>query len=66
MLVTINGKPQTIAANSTVSSLLANLGFSGKPVVVEINHIALFPREYNATVIEEAANIEIVTLAAGG
>jgi sulfur carrier protein ThiS len=34
--------------------------------VVEINRVALFPREYDEKIIEESAVIEIVTLAAGG
>ena len=66
MNVIINGKPQTLAPASTVTDMLTALGFSGKPVVVEINRIALFPRDYDTTTIEESANIEIVTLAAGG
>ena len=66
MNVTINGKLQTIATDSSVTAMLSELGFSGKPVVVEINRVALFPREYDETIIEESAVIEIVTLAAGG
>jgi sulfur carrier protein len=66
MNVTITGKLQTIATDSSVTAMLSELGFSGKPVVVEINRVALFPREYDEKIIEESAVIEIVTLAAGG
>ncbi len=66
MNVTINGKQQTIATDSSVTAMLTELGFSGKPVVVEMNQVALFPRDYETTIIEESATIEIVTLAAGG
>jgi sulfur carrier protein len=66
MNVTINGKPLNLTPACSVSAMLTELGFSGKPVVVEINQVALFPRDYETTIIEETAVIEIVTLAAGG
>jgi thiamine biosynthesis protein ThiS len=66
MEITINGTSRTVAAGSTVGSLLEQLGLAGKPVVVELNQRALFSREYAGTIIPDAAVIEIVTLAAGG
>jgi thiamine biosynthesis protein ThiS len=50
----------------TLSDLLESIGFGGKPVVVELNEQAVFPRDYPSTLIQEGARIEIVTLAAGG
>ena len=50
----------------TVSDLLESIGFGGKPVVVELNEQAVFPRDYPSVRVEDGARIEIVTLAAGG
>lgn len=66
MNVTINGKPYELPAESTISSALEMLGFSGKPVVVEMNRLAIFPREYPTTLIPDQAVLEVIVLAAGG
>ena len=50
----------------SVSDLLESIGFGGKPVVVELDEQAIFPRDYSAVRVEAGARIEIVTLAAGG
>lgn len=66
MNVTINGKPYELPAESTISSVLEILGFAGKPVVVEMNRLAIFPREYPTTSIPDQAVMEVIVLAAGG
>jgi sulfur carrier protein len=50
----------------TLTELLESIGFGGKPVVVELNGQAVFPRDYPGVLVEEGARVEVVTLAAGG
>lgn len=66
MTITLNGKAYEIPCDSSLTDLLQQLGLGAKPVVIELNHVAMFPREYATTMIPENANVEIVTLAAGG
>jgi sulfur carrier protein len=64
--ITLNGAPHPIEAAIALDRFLDSIGLAGKPVVVELNEQAVFPRDYAATVIEPGARLEIVTLAAGG
>ena len=66
MNITVNGQTREIAENSTLQTLLADLGLAEKPVVIELNREAIFPRDYATSVISNDAIIEIVVLAAGG
>jgi thiamine biosynthesis protein ThiS len=62
----LNGTPHPLDAPLPLDQFLDSLGLAGKPVVVELNQQAIFPRDYSATLVEPGARIEIVTLAAGG
>ncbi len=64
--ITLNGSPHPVSAETTVTSLLESLGLAGKPVVVELDGEAIFPRNHQQTRVREGARVEIVTLAAGG
>ena len=67
MTLTLNGSPRTFEANVfTVASLLDSIGFGGKPVVVELDREPVFPADYATTSVIDGANVEIVTIAAGG
>lgn len=67
MTLILNGSPRTFEAETfTVATLLESLGFGGKPVVVELDREPVFPADYATTGIRDGANIEIVTIAAGG
>jgi sulfur carrier protein len=66
MTITLNGEKRTFDQVSTVGDLLALIGLAGKPVVVELNQRALFPREVSASPIAEGDVIEIVQVTAGG
>ena len=66
MKIYLNGNPHELDSPSTVSELLEGIGFGGKPVVVELNEQAVFPRDYAVTRVEDGARVEVVTLAAGG
>ena len=64
--ITLNGSPHLAAAETTVTGLLESLGLAGKPVVVELDGEAIFPRDHAQILVPEGARVEIVTLAAGG
>lgn len=66
MFITLNGERREFPSPLTLADLLRLLGFEGKPVVIELNHEAIFPRDYAQTSIQDADRIELVTLAAGG
>ena len=67
MTLILNGSPRTFEAGSlTIASLLEALGLAGKPVVVELDREPVFPADYAATEVRDGANVEIVTIAAGG
>lgn len=66
MNLILNGSPHEAPAALTVRGLLDHLGFGEKPVVVELNLRALFPREFESTVLCEGDRIEIVQITAGG
>lgn len=66
MIIQLNGQSHELEIAMSVSDLLESIGFGGKPVVVEINEQAIFPRDYSSTYVEAGGRIEIVTLAAGG
>ncbi len=66
MKITLNGAPHDLEGALSLTELLESLGFAGKPVVIEMDEEAVFPRDYEKTEVAEGARIEIVTLAAGG
>ncbi|MEO7099574.1 MAG: sulfur carrier protein ThiS [Luteolibacter sp.] len=66
MKIRLNGHSHEIGHPMTVTELLENLGLGGKPVVVELNEEAVFPRDFADTRIDDGARVEVVALAAGG
>ena len=66
MTITVNGTAQPLPSNPSITGLLVELGLGEKPVVVEHNKTALFPRDYESTKLSEGDSIEIITIAAGG
>ncbi len=64
--ITLNGSPHPVEGAIPLNGLLETLGLSGKPVVVELDEQAVFPRDYERTMVGPGARVEIVTLAAGG
>lgn len=66
MTIQLNGSPHELAGPLSLTNLLAGLGLAGKPVVVELNEVAILPRDYAATQVTAGARLEVVTLAAGG
>lgn len=66
MTIKLNGAAHEMEGPVTVHELLAALGLGGKPVVVELNEEAIFPRDYDKVMVLENARVELVALAAGG
>jgi sulfur carrier protein len=66
MTIILNGVPHPLPQEISVERLLETLGLAGKPVVVELDGRAVFPREHGQTSVRPGARVEIVTLAAGG
>jgi len=66
MTIQLNGNNHDLAAPISIAALLISIGLGEKPVVVELNQHALFPREYTETTVNDGDNVEIITIAAGG
>jgi len=68
MKISLNGKEKEISVSNdtSIQQLLDSLGLAGKPVVVEHNKIAIFPRDYPSICFKENDQIEIINIAAGG
>lgn len=66
MNIQLNGSPHEIETAFSVTDLLESIGLGGKPVVVEIDEQAVFPRDYPQVMIGEGSRVEVVMLAAGG
>ena len=66
MTIRLNGKNHLLEKSVNVTSLLESIGLGDKPVVVELNKEALFPREYATSMLEDDDQLEIITIAAGG
>jgi sulfur carrier protein len=66
MKIILNGKDHPLDTVINVETLLASIGLAGKPVIVELNKKALFPREYADSNLQDNDQLEIITIAAGG
>lgn len=64
--IVLNGSARPAAAGITVLGLLRELGLESVPVLVEWNGTALFPREFDLTVVTEGGRMEIIRIVAGG
>jgi thiamine biosynthesis protein ThiS len=66
MTLTINGESRTFTEPLILTALLADLGLSDKPVVVELNMEAIAPSEFGGCQLAEGDQVEIIMIAAGG
>lgn len=64
--IRLNGAPHPLDGPVPLSLLLETLGLSGKPVVVELDEDAVFPKDYPTRIVTDGSRVEIVVLAAGG
>ena len=66
VLVTVNGGPRHLAAQTTVSALLAMLGLDARKVAVERNEIIVPRSLHAATRLMPGDSLEIVHFIGGG
>jgi thiamine biosynthesis protein ThiS len=64
--VTINGESTRISAGLTVRQMLVHSGVDPQRVAVELNRRIVRKPDWDATLVEAGANIEIVEFVGGG
>lgn len=66
MTIILNGTEKEISPDLNITQLLETLDLSGKPVVIEHNKTAIFPRHYPTITLQQNDQLEIINIAAGG
>lgn len=66
MIIQLNGIEYSVEAPCSIQELLIHLGRDKSPVVVELNGVALFPREFAHTQLHCHDCVEIIAIVAGG
>jgi thiamine biosynthesis protein ThiS len=64
--IQLNGERRVLAAPSTVLDLLGHLGIDPRVVAVELNRVVVKRARYGEAVIEQGAEVEIVSFVGGG
>ena len=64
--ISVNGEIRAFAPETRVADLLASLGVSTPRVAVEYNREILPRGNYEATVLREGDELEVVTFVGGG
>lgn len=65
-VVSVNGADCEVRAGSTARDLLVTLGFSGRPVAVELNEQVVPRADLGDRLLTPGDRLEIVTLVGGG
>ena len=66
MTITLNGDPFDLSGPLTVTELLASLEIDARRVAVEYNLVVLKRAAFDATLLSEGDNVEIVNFVGGG
>ena len=66
MTITLNGDPFDLSGPLTVSELLAVLDIDARRVAVEHNLVVLKRAVFDATIVREGDQVEIVNFVGGG
>ena len=66
MTITLNGEPFDLSDPLTVSELLASLDIDARRVAVEHNLVVLKRAAFDATIVHEGDQVEIVNFVGGG
>ena len=64
--VVVNGQQRTVAAGTTVASLIAELGLGDRPVAVEKNREVVPRAKHASTPLATGDRLEVVTFVGGG
>ena len=66
MTIRLNGEPFEIAGPVTITALLAELNIDPRIVAVEHNLAVVKRQQYDATVVRDGDEVEIVRFVGGG
>ena len=66
MVITLNGDPHDVPGPLTVSELLAHLQIDPRRVAVELNLVVLKRGAFDATIVQDGDEVEIVNFVGGG
>ena len=66
MTITLNGDAHEVSGPVSVTSLLASLAIDARRVAVEHNLVILKRAAFDATMVRDGDNIEIVNFVGGG
>jgi len=66
MEITVNDKPLTLPADTTVKDLLMSLNLADRPCAVEVNKQVVPKRDHQSHKLSDGDKIEVVTLVGGG
>ena len=66
IVVSVNGEPRQCPASLTLPAVLEHLGYRPQLVVVEFNGAILPRSQWDAQVVVESDQLEVVTIVGGG
>ncbi len=66
MRIRLNGEPHDLPAPLPVRALLDRLGIDSRTVAVELNRVVVKRAVYETAVVEDGAEVEIVSFVGGG
>ena len=66
LTIRLNGEPYDIAGPVTISALLVALNIDPRIVAVEHNVVVVKRQQYDATIIHDGDEVEIVRFVGGG
>jgi len=64
--IVVNGRDRTVPAGLTLTNLLLHLDVDPSRVAVELNRAIVRKPDWEATIIEDRATLEIVQFVGGG
>jgi thiamine biosynthesis protein ThiS len=64
--IVVNGQPRRVEAGLNIAQLLAFLGIEASRVAVELNRHIVRKPEWESTVVEPGARVEVVWFVGGG
>ena len=66
VLITVNGQSRTMVPGATLRDVVAELGWEGRPLAVEVNEQVVPRAELGNRPVGHVDRLEIVTLVGGG
>lgn len=64
--ITLNGEPRTFPAGSTLLDIVRALGLEPDRLAIELNRTIVKRVKWDATLVDEGAEIEVVQFVGGG